>query len=203
MNQILQTKTKSKATQEIKIYLSYKVKYTMIIDRAFITIYTFLDAFKQGFSMNEIILNVLFITLFLIISLIIYWDSINVRVSQTSRCKRQMDAYNKNKGTYVVNATDKSKQKLFSVSYDTNQNTTSLTCECEPGKYVNYFNDIPVKNMKNNKDVKESKICSCDKYHNAGIINENIMYDGEPGILRYMTTQNSDFFDNLLYQTYS
>lgn len=173
------------------------------MNSAYIPLYTVLDAFKQGFTMNEIILNSLFIGLFMIISMIIYWDSVNSRVSKTSRCKRQMDAYNKNKGSYVINATDKSKQKLFSITYDTNQNTTSLKCECEPGKYVNYFNDIPIKNMKNNKDVKESKICSCDKNHNVGMVNENIMYDGEPGILRYMTTQNSDFFNNLLYQTYN
>lgn len=173
------------------------------MNEAYIYLYTILDAFKQGFTINEIILNVLFIGLFLIIAMIIYWDSINNRVSKTSRCKRNMDAYNKNKGSYVIKATDKSNQSLFSIEYDTKQNTTSLKCECESGKYVNYFNDIPVKNMKNNKDNKESKICSCDKYYNVGMVNENIKYEGEPGILRYMTTQNSDFFDNLLYKTYS
>lgn len=170
----------------------------------FITIlYRFLYAFQsKNFSVSEFILNCLFIGLVLIISMIIYWDTVNGRVSTTSRCKRQIDIFNKNKGFYTVNATDKSRNKLFSITYDVNQNNTSLKCECKPGKYVNYFNDIPVKNMRNNKDVKENKVCSCDSYYNVGMYNENVLYDGEPGIIRYMTAKDSNFFDNLIYQSY-
>lgn len=165
--------------------------------------FTILDAFQQKISTGEFMLNILFIGLVLIISMIIYWDTVNSKVSQTSRCKRQLDLFNKNKGEYIINAFDKLKNKLYSISYDVNQNNTSLKCECKPGKYVNYFNDIPVKNMKTNNDIKENKVCSCDTYYNLGNANENIIYDGNPSIIRYMTTKDSDFFDNLIYQSYS
>jgi len=182
------------------------INNTLINDRFkqfYLISYQILDALQKKVTISELILNTLFIGLVLIISMIIYWDTINSKVSQTSRCKRQLDIFNKNKGIYIINAFDKLKNKLFSVSYDVNQNNTSLKCECKPGKYINYFNDIPVKNMRTNNDVKENKVCSCDTYYNVGNANENIIYDGDPGILRYMTAKDSDFFDNLIYQSYS
>ena len=174
-----------------------------MINQATMIIYRFLDVFKHNFHPGEIFLNILFISLIIIICMIIYWDTINSRVAQTSRCKRQMDLYNKNKGIYTIKANDKMRNPLYNITYDTHQYNTDVECSCKGGKYVNYFNNIPVKNLRTNKDVKVDKICSCDKYYNVSILNENIVYDGEPGLLRYMNANNSDFFDNLVYATYS
>lgn len=166
-------------------------------------LYKFIYAFSGEFNKMEFFLNVLFVILIIIFSMIIYWDTINRHVSQTSRCKRQMDIYNKKKGIYVINASDKDKKPLFKVTYDINQNNTNVECNCKEGKSVNYFNNIPVKDTKSNKDTKVSKVCTCDKYYNIGISNDNIVYDGEPGILRYMTAGNSDFFDNIMFSDYA
>jgi hypothetical protein len=157
----------------------------------------------KGFTKEEFFLNILFIILIIIFGLIIYWDSINRRVAQTSRCKRQIDVFNKNKGLYIINATDKSKNPLYKIVYDTNQKNTDVKCECKEGSLVNYFNGIPVKDIKANKDVKIDKVCSCDKYYNVGLTNDNVIYDGEPGVIRYMTSGNSDFFDNILFSEYA
>jgi hypothetical protein len=171
-------------------------------DGVFFPIYKLAYALRNGFTWWELFLNILFIIIIIIFSMIIYWNSINARVAATSRCKRQLDIFNKNKGVYVINATDRSKEPLFKITYDTNQNNTDVECTCKTGKYVNYFKDIKIKDTKNNNDTKVEKICSCDKYYNVGLIDENIIYDGEPGILRYMTADNSDFFDNMLFSSY-
>jgi hypothetical protein len=157
----------------------------------------------KGFTKEEFFLNILFIILIIIFGLIIYWDRINRRVAQTSRCKRQIDVFNNNKGLYIINATDKSKNPLYKIVYDTNQKNTDVKCECKEGSLVNYFNGIPVKDIKANKDVKIDKVCSCDKYYNVGLTNDNVIYDGEPGVIRYMTSGNSDFFDNILFSEYA
>lgn len=167
-------------------------------------IYKIYDAFNEKYSTGEIILNTLFIIIVIVIFTILYWDNINTKVNKVSRCKRQMEIYNnKDKGEYIIHATDKSKEKLFDIIYDTKQFNTNVECKCEPGKYINNFNNIPVKDMKKNKDVKINKVCSCDKYYNTGMINENVIYDGEPGIIRYMTTDNGDFFDQLVFSAYN
>lgn len=166
-------------------------------------LYQVYDAFRQGFNHYEFALNIIFILIVSILSMIFYWDSINSRVSATSRCKRQMDIYNKNKGEHIVQAKDKSNNPLYKITYDANQNNTNVECTCKSGKYVNYFNNIPIRDVKKNQDVKIDKICSCDQYYNVGMTSENVLYDGEPGILRYMTTTDTDFFDNLVYASYS
>lgn len=172
-------------------------------NESFLFIYRIIDAFKEEFQIGELFLNILFITLVIIISIIIYWDTINSKVAKTSRCKRQMDIYNKTKGMYIINAQDKSRDPLYTISYDINQNNTNVECSCKTGKYINYFNNIPVKNLRNYKNEYVDKVCTCDKYYNTGMLNENIMYDGEPGVIRYMTTNNSDFFDNIVYAPYN
>jgi uncharacterized membrane protein len=64
------------------------------------TLYKTIYPFAIGFSMWEIGLNLLFVCIIIIFSMILYWDSINRQVSKTSRCKRQMDIFNRNKGVY-------------------------------------------------------------------------------------------------------
>lgn len=164
--------------------------------------YKIINSFSSNYSIGEILLNTLFILIIIIISTILYWDNINTKVSALSRCKRQMEVYNNSNNQYVVHATDKEYNKLFDVIYDTNQYNTNVECKCEPGKYINNFENILVKDMKKNKDVKVNKSCSCDKYYNIGMDSENIIYEGDPGIIRYMTTKNSDFFDDLVFAAY-
>lgn len=168
----------------------------------FLTLHRILDVFKQEFQPGELFLNILFVSLVCIISMIIYWDTVNTKVSKTSRCKRQMDVYNKTKGMYVLNAKDKTRNPLYSITYDVDQLNTNVECSCKPGKYVNHFNNIQVKNLKNNKNVRVDKMCTCDKYYNVGILGNSVDYDGDPGLQRYMATDNSEFFDNLLYSPY-
>lgn len=162
-------------------------------------IYSLFNVFNKPYQFSEVFLNILFILLIIIISTIIYWDTINRKVSATSRCKRQIDIYDKTKGTYIINARDKSKNPLFDISYDINQRNTSIDCKCNAGNLVNNFNNIPIKDMKTNKDIKYNKTCTCDKYYNIGLNSEDIVYDGEPAILRYINTGRSDFFDNIDY----
>lgn len=174
-----------------------------MLDKTYLFLLQILSVFRKEFSSSEIFLNLLFITLIIIISMIFYWDSINGKIQKTSRCKRQMDLANKNNGNFVVHATDSYKQPLFDITYDINQKNTNVECACKGGQFMNNFYDIPVRNIRTNTDTKVDKSCSCDKYYNIGIMNDKIMYDGEPGIVRYNINKDTDFFDNITFSPYS
>lgn len=178
---------------------SFKFKY---MDRLEEPIYRVIYALKQSYTFYEFILNIVFISIILVISMIFYWDSINTKVSTMSRCKRQLDVYNKHNGEYILNANNTSGQPLYSVTYNTNQKHTNVECKCNSGDNINYFNDITVRDLRKNIDTKIDKVCSCDQYYNVGMMNENVVYDGEPGLMRYQTTNDPDFFDNIIYATY-
>lgn len=175
-------------------------KYTNIINN-----YNnkFFDMLISGWSFYEILLNLFVILLIIIISSIIYWDSINRRVSKNSRCKKQMDIYDKNKGEYVVSVKNNNSKPLYDVRYNIDNKSVDVICACNEGEYNNSFENIPVRDIKNNKDRVIDKNCKCDKYYNYNDNDSDKIYDGEPGIVRYMMKQDqTDFFDLLDFNMY-
>lgn len=159
-----------------------------------------IDFFK--FNFYELLLNVVFLLLVVIFISIIYWDNINKKVANTSRCKRQFELYNKNTNKYVINATDKDDNDLFKITYDIKEKKTDVECNCKKGNVINNFENIKVKGLKNNKDYRVNKSCSCDEYYDLGVNSKEVIYDGEPGILRYITSDYNDFFDDIEYRNY-
>ena len=168
-----------------------------------IFLHKIVDTFNTKYTYSEISLNLIFLVIVITLFMILYWDSINQKVNRLSRCKRQMNIYNNKEDSFIIEASSKSKERLFDITYDINQKNTNVECKCESGNFVNEFNNISVRDLKKNKNVKVNKTCTCDKYYNTGMQSENVIYSGEPGILRYMKTDNSDFFDNLVYATYN
>ena len=63
----------------------------------------FYEAFlPKNWNIYEISLNILFVFLLIMISILIYWDSINRKISSNSRCRKQKELYNKTKGIYTI-----------------------------------------------------------------------------------------------------
>jgi hypothetical protein len=54
------------------------------------------DIFTSPYYIGEFLLNLFFVILVIIITVIIYWDSINNMVSSKSRCKRQLNIIDNN-----------------------------------------------------------------------------------------------------------
>lgn len=156
------------------------------------------DIFTTKYELGEFLLNLFFIILIIIITLIIYWDNINTMVSSKSRCKRQLNIINNTNGEYLINARDKNNNDLFNISYNISAKSSAVECACNNGDVVNTFEDIPIRNLRTNSDTNITKTCTCDKYYDTGPGGLEILYDGEPGIIRYITANDSDFFNNAL-----
>lgn len=160
----------------------------------------FFNILTTGWNIYEILLNILFIILLLIISTIIYWDTINKKVENNSRCKKQKDLYDKLNGIFTINVKDKSGDNLFNIDYNFNNKIESIKCSCKSGEYNNTFENIPIRRLKTNTNEKNVKPlpCKCDKFYEYN--NSNSIYDGEPGLVRYMINQNNDeFFKEVNY----
>ena len=79
-----------------------------------------LDLLTKNWNIYEIALNILFVSLLVVISNLIYWDSINKKIKETSRCRRQKELYNKTAGIFSVNIKNKNNENMFKVEYDFN-----------------------------------------------------------------------------------
>ena len=157
------------------------------------------EMFFKEWSLYEIFLNILLIILFFIIASIIYWDTINKKIHTTSRCKKQKEFYDKNKGIYNLNVKNKSGENLFNIKYDFNNKEQNIECSCNKGNFGSTFENIPLKNLKTNENIYSEPIyCNCDKKYSYDYTNS--ILEGNPGLIRYMQNQNnSDFFDYINY----
>lgn len=191
------------STKDVKANVE---KISTFVNGNFLFISDFLDEiyeiFTSTYYIGEFLLNFFFILLIIIISIIIYWDSINARVSNNSRCKKQLDLVDKSNSVYTVDAKDKNDNKLFEIQYVLGAKRNSVECKCKEGDIVNTFREIPIRDLKSVSDNEESKNkvidkkCLCDRYYDTGISNTDVIYEGDPGIIRYMDTKDSTFFNN-------
>ena len=141
----------------------------------------------------------MFFIIIFIITLIIYLDNINNKAALNSRCKKDLDIIENSKGTYSISAKDFHGNPLYTVKYNLSSNRTSITCNCGDGNTPNKFLNIPIRDTINNKDIKVSKTCHCDKYYNGGNNGLKTTFSGEAGIVRYMNTKDTHFFDTIKY----
>lgn len=190
-------------TKEIKANVE---KFSKFVNGNFLFISDFLDEiyeiFTSKYYIGEFLLNFFFILLIIIISIIIYWDNINTKVSKNSRCKKQLEIIDKSKGVYSVNGKDKNDNKLFEINYVLGAKRNSVECKCKEGDVVNTFRQIPIRDLQvvsENEEAKNKVIdkkCLCDRYYDTGLDNTDVVYEGDPGLIRYMDTRDSTFFDS-------
>ena len=119
---------------------------------------------KQTFF--ELLLNLTFVLILLIIAVIFYWDNINRSIINTSRCKIIMNNEDNIFNLYAYKS-DKS-AKLFDISYDnTKKHNIKIDCSCPAGESVKKFN-VPYydyEDQKVNKDLY--KYCKCDNDYSS------------------------------------
>ena len=145
---------------------------------------------KQTFF--EIILHLSFVLIIFLLITIFYWDTINRKVINTSRCKVSLDNsdslfnvrfFDKNTNTSVLN-----------ISYDnTPKHNYRVECVCPAGNELNDFKEIPVFNNDNKKVEKITKNCYCDQNYKNSIMDdantelsqENMIIDGDSFLVDY------------------
>lgn len=158
-----------------------------------------LELLTKNWNIYEIALNILFVSLLFVIGNLIYWDSINKKIKETSRCRRQKELYNKTAGIFSVNIKNKNNENMFKVEYDFNNKKQKIDCNCSEGKVGNTFDKIPIRNIQNNKNEYSKPVnCMCDKEYKYDNSNKDLILEGEPELIRYMNDQEkTDFFDNV------
>lgn len=137
---------------------------------------------KQTFF--ELLLNLSFVLILLIIAVIFYWDSINRSIINNSRCKIIM---NNEDNIFNLFAYDKEKTaKLFDISYDnTKKHNVKISCACPVGDQQNKFN-VPYYDYETqtvNKDLY--KYCKCDKDYSAAASIDTYTLEGDAFLTDY------------------
>jgi len=161
----------------------------------------FYNIFNKKQTFFEIILNLSFILILVLIAVIFYWDSINRSIIRTSRCKVMINS--DDDSYFKLDVFTKNKEKLYSITYDNSINhNAKIDCACEEGTSVNMIN-IPYYNYKDDKVERNLyKNCSCKKTFNENDYKNNeLYYEGDAFLMDYYTNlnKNTDYSQKLIF----
>lgn len=142
----------------------------------------------------EIVAFVFFMILFIILCTLFHYSSIQAAVKKRSRCMRDRSLGASPGGIYTVMAQNNDNQPLYKVDYNLSSREFAVKCACPEGTVSNRFPSIPVFNLGTQTEEKiKDKTCGCDtKYFSTG---DSIHYSGYPGLVSYMNSGNTSFFD--------
>jgi len=143
------------------------------------------NVFSKGFSTIEIIMNISFILIILLIIYILYWHNINRKIAKLNRCKINLNS----QGSIYTVYGKYNNTKLYKIKYDNTENhNVSVDCVCPPGNIPNKFN-IKAFNTRTNKTQNADKYCNCDKYYNAN--KKDMKYSGDDFLIDYHTNKKN------------
>jgi hypothetical protein len=137
---------------------------------------------------------VVFLAVIVILAFVIFlfhYNSVQKAV-QSSRCYKLQDAMS-SLGQYAVTARNARNDKLYTVKYDLDAKAYEVACACNPGSIANTYADIPVFDMVDQTDRKQTTNCLCDKVNLAP--SDTTYYQGHPGITRFMKSGDTSFFE--------
>lgn len=160
----------------------------------------------DDWSIYEIILNILFIILLIIISVLIYWDIINRKILKNSRCLKFNDLLNE--GVFKIIVKYK-QQELFEIEYDFIKKETRKGKILAPkGSVENNINinKFPFWNFTDElleyKDIGGKE--KLDKLYFTHEVNgdfnpDKFTYIGEPKLINFIKNPNTDieFFNEI------
>jgi len=133
-------------------------------------------------TLFEILLNLTFVLILLIIAVIFYWDNINRSIINTSRCKIVMNNEDNIFNLDIYNNANTA--KILKVSYDnTKKHNVKIDCACPTGTTVNEFR-VPFYNYEDQKlETDLRKYCKCD--NNYVDLSNNYNYYGDAFLQDY------------------
>jgi hypothetical protein len=126
------------------------------------------------------------------------------KMKKTSRCYKETQL-SKEHQIYSVTARVKGRP-AFDVTYNTEDNSTNISCACPQGDVESVFQNIPYYDLRpvtgydNRVQVRDALTCNCESGISADATDPKVTYTGEPGVKIFMhDTSKRDFFDRLVY----
>lgn len=145
----------------------------------------------------EISIFILFIMILFFTLILFHYGEVQRHVAK-SRCALQTKS--KVSGIYSVSAVNANNDKLYHVDYNFDAKTFNVECDCDEGDVVNTFKNINTYDLKSNRGTDSIKVidkaCNCTKYYDSEY--DNVYYNGEPGLIRFMNQKDISFFNQSL-----
>ena len=138
-------------------------------------------------SFNEIILFILLMSAVYILTALIFYNQVQLKINTTSQCYLASKAITST-GTFMATAQNQNGKSLYRVGYDIPSKSYAVECACPEGSVTNTYPNVDVYNLQTRQAMRISnQVCGCDKqYYTPGY--DSIYFSGYPGVTRFMNT---------------
>lgn len=154
--------------------------------------YSIFSPFIPTFS--EFLLFAVICAIVIIIVNLFHHTHIEQKVKKHTRCRNPSD---KGQTIYKIVGTSMSNVDIFEIIYDFNNKAFIIEQKCPIGN-VNNKVRLPVYNIEMYQTEEIEKIFTCEQ--NFDLANgNNIIYSGDPELVRFMQFRNTDFFEKKLF----
>jgi len=155
---------------------------------------TFKEAFKNliPVSITEVVLFTLLVLCILLFIKLIEYTNIQKYIKNTSRCYKNTMLSNYSADVYVLKGYTIDRVEILKIIYDFKEKTQSVTITAPKGTVINKIK-IPLYDIKA-RDVEEiEKVFYADI--NYDLLNENMIYEGHPELIKFMQLLTTQFFE--------
>lgn len=139
-------------------------------------------------TINEVILYVLILILFIIICVLFHNNTITLLVNNKSRCV--LERKNKDKNDYIITGFNDNNMPLYSLLYNLDKKEYKTSCACNPGQAVIKFPSIKQYNYAHMSDSTKPAVldtilpdCNCDN---------GLYTEGTQIVRRYLGTNGNE-----------
>ena len=155
----------------------------------------FYEAFKNMIpsSNTEIILYIILVLIVILFIKLVEYTHIQSYVKNTSRCYKNVNLHNYSENTYIIKGFTMSNISILKVTYDFKEKKSSVEITAPKGTVLNKVK-IPLYNIRTRDFEEIEKIFYGET--DFDLLNESMIYEGNPELVRFMQYLNTDFFDN-------
>jgi len=158
---------------------------------------TFYEAFKNIMPscLTEFVLFVLLTLSIILFVKLIEYTNIQQYIKETSRCYKNAMFSNYSADVYVIKGYTMNRIEILKITYDFKTKDTKVEIMAPKGEVLNKIK-VPLYNIRT-RDVDEiEKVFYSEVDYD--LLNETMIYEGNPELIQFMQLQSTKFFDKKL-----
>jgi hypothetical protein len=158
---------------------------------------TFKEAFKNIMpnDLTEIVLYIILVSIIILFIKLVQYTYIQSYIRDTSRCYKKAMENNYAADTYIIRGYTMSNIEIVNITYQFKEKKSTVEITVPKGDVLNKIK-VPLYNIRT-RDIEEIEKVFYGET-DFDLLNETMVYEGNPELVKFMQFLTTDFFDNKL-----
>jgi hypothetical protein len=147
------------------------------------------------YDLTEIFLYIILVSIIILFIKLVQYTYIQSYIRDTSRCYKKAMQHNYTTDTYIIRGYTMSNIEIVKITYQFKEKKSTMEITVPKGDVLNKIK-VPLYNIRT-RDIEEiEKVFYAET--DFDLLNETMVYEGNPELVKFMQFLTTDFFDNKL-----